>query len=203
MSFTWNPVTSQDAVFALVPGMRESACKPLIRKISDLPRLPVSPVVSPLDFQSQIFWASRLWSRSQGLGCLIWGMNLSLFRKRLQNCEILPYCELLHRDVVFGEIVSATSTCLSAVLLSLVVERAVRPGFRTLGIIPYTAVYLLSVERGKFGVFLGCHLQAPGFLPRDWKQTIYLEFIGIHCLLPVNSLDGTNSFILNNSQSRA
>lgn len=139
------------------------------------PQIPSFLSYKPLGFpNSDILGVSSL-VQIQGLGCLIWGMNLSLFRKRLQTCEIPPYCRLLHGYVVFGEIVSASSTCLSAVLLSLLVERAILPGFHSLGIIPYTAVHLLSVERGEFRVFLGCHLLDPGFLPRDWKKDTLLE----------------------------
>lgn len=48
------------------------------------------------------FRASSLQCRSQKLDCLMWGKNLSLHRKKLQTCEIPPYCGLLHWGVGFG-----------------------------------------------------------------------------------------------------
>lgn len=41
-------------------------------------------------FKTRHFGCSSLWRKSKGLGCLMWGMNPSLSRKKLFACEVSP-----------------------------------------------------------------------------------------------------------------
>ena len=72
------PSAFQTAAFLLDAELSQSACEPFKGGNS----IPYSPMIlldiSPIGFQSQMFWGLSIWYKSQGLRCLIWDTDPSI-----------------------------------------------------------------------------------------------------------------------------
>lgn len=71
-----------------------------------------------LVFKARHYMVSCLLCRSQGLGCLILGMNLLLHKEKLHICDAPPYYMFPFQGGIFGKTTSLTVL----LLLSFVVE---------------------------------------------------------------------------------
>lgn len=88
ISFTFGLCALQTVGFLWGPRGSESVCESFWSKMSFSSSPLVHLDVSPVGFQSQTFGGSSLQCRSQGLRCLMWGMNPSLIGQKLHICEI-------------------------------------------------------------------------------------------------------------------
>lgn len=93
----------QTAVFALGPRASECLPESFKRRIS---KFSIALWVSwkPCSFSEPDILQARLSSisqcKSQGLGCLTWGINPLLLRKKLCICEIPSNCGLSHQGLL-------------------------------------------------------------------------------------------------------
>ena len=144
--FTHNPVTSETSAFALGPGMGESMHEPLKKSLSDSHSPWGTLDRSFVGFQTQTFSRLHLCHAHSKAGAPSVGHEpltpsgevLDLWRSSLLCVTILGRG--------FGQnLVSGSPVYLNAVLLSLVVERAVQLGFSpfSVRIIPYVTVDLV------------------------------------------------------------
>ena len=105
--FTYSLGAFQTASFVVGPRVSESIDEPFKSRIL----VPYSPLgllnINPVGFQTIHFGGLSLQCWSQGLGCLMWGTNPSLLRKKLHICEILPdYGWAAPKSGIFGGIAS-------------------------------------------------------------------------------------------------
>lgn len=95
ISFTYNPVTSQTAAFALGPWMSES----MHEALRSMDR-------SFVAFQSQTFLRPHLSSARPKVRCPMWDTNLSLLREKLWTYEDGPCCVSPCWEGIWGKTLS-------------------------------------------------------------------------------------------------